>query len=105
MTEASRAALSRLPRRHPKAKLAECEERLNRLRSPFRSAERFWVEEIIDPRQTRSLICEFARLAEPVRRTGVASFQIRPKSAYTPHGAALCAAYISGFGLLWNSYV
>jgi len=62
----------------PKAKLAEIEERLNQLRSPFRSAERFWVEEIIDPRRTRSLLCEFARLAEPVRRTGVASFQIRP---------------------------
>jgi acetyl-CoA carboxylase carboxyltransferase component len=62
----------------PKAKLAEIEERLNRLRSPFRSAERFWVEEIIDPRRTRPLLCEFARLAEPVRRTGVASFLIRP---------------------------
>jgi acetyl-CoA carboxylase carboxyltransferase component len=62
----------------PKAKLAEIEERLNKLRSPFRSAERFWVEEIVDPRRTRSLLCEFARLAEPVRRTGVASFLIRP---------------------------
>jgi acetyl-CoA carboxylase carboxyltransferase component len=62
----------------PKAKLAEIEERLNKLRSPFRSAERFWVEEIIDPRRTRPLLCEFARLAEPVRRPGVASFQIRP---------------------------
>jgi acetyl-CoA carboxylase carboxyltransferase component len=62
----------------PKAKLAEIEERLNKLRSPFRSAERFWVEEIIDPRQTRPLLCEFARLAEPVRRPSVASFLIRP---------------------------
>jgi acetyl-CoA carboxylase carboxyltransferase component len=62
----------------PKAKLAEIEARLNKLRSPFRSAERFWVEEIIDPRRTRSLLCEFARLAEPVRRRGVASFSIRP---------------------------
>jgi acetyl-CoA carboxylase carboxyltransferase component len=62
----------------PKAKLAEIEERLNKLRSPFRSAERFWVEEIIDPRKTRPLLCEFARLAEPVRKPGVASFVIRP---------------------------
>jgi acetyl-CoA carboxylase carboxyltransferase component len=62
----------------PKAKLAEIEERLNKLRSPFRSAERFWVEEIIDPRKTRSLLCEFARLAEPVRTPGLASFAIRP---------------------------
>ena len=52
------------------AKLKEIEERLNRLRSPFRSAEKFWVEEIIDPRKTRSLLCEFARLAEPLRTPG-----------------------------------
>ncbi|MDA9501439.1 acyl-CoA carboxylase subunit beta [Bradyrhizobium sp. CCBAU 11357] len=52
------------------AKLKEIEERLNKLRSPFRSAEKFWVEEIIDPRKTRSLLCEFARLAEPLRRPG-----------------------------------
>ncbi|NPU10116.1 methylmalonyl-CoA carboxyltransferase [Bradyrhizobium sp. 83002] len=54
----------------PKAKLKEIEERLNKLRSPFRSAEKFWVEEIIDPRKTRSLLCEFARLAEPLRAPG-----------------------------------
>lgn len=52
------------------AKLNEIQERLNKLRSPFRSAEKFWVEEIIDPRKTRSLLCEFARLAEPLRKSG-----------------------------------
>ncbi len=62
----------------PKAKLAEIEDRLNALRSPFRSAERFWVEEIIDPRRTRSLLCEFARLAEPLRAPGRAAFAMRP---------------------------
>jgi acetyl-CoA carboxylase carboxyltransferase component len=62
----------------PKAKLAEIEGRLNKLRSPFRSAERFWVEEIIDPRRTRSLLCEFTRLAEPLRTPGVVQFSIRP---------------------------
>jgi acetyl-CoA carboxylase carboxyltransferase component len=62
----------------PKAKQAEIEARLNALRSPFRSAEKFWVEEIIDPRQTRTLLCDFARLAEPVRKPGRASFSIRP---------------------------
>jgi acetyl-CoA carboxylase carboxyltransferase component len=51
-------------------KLKEIEDRLNKLRSPFRSAEKFWVEEIIDPRKTRSLLCEFARLAEPLRKPG-----------------------------------
>jgi hypothetical protein len=48
------------------------------LRSPFRSAERFWVEEIIDPRRTRSLLCDFARLAEPVRTPGKVQFSMRP---------------------------
>src|SRR4051812_19444791 len=63
----------------PVAKLKEIEDRLNKLRSPFRSAEKFWVEEIIDPRKTRSLLCEFARLAEPLRTPGPAkSMQIRP---------------------------
>lgn len=63
----------------PTAKLKEIEDRLNKLRSPFRSAEKFWVEEIIDPRKTRSLLCEFARLAEPLRTPGPpANFSIRP---------------------------
>lgn len=61
------------------AKLKAIEERLNKLRSPFRSAEKFWVEEIIDPRKTRSLLCEFARLAEPLRKPGPPeNFSIRP---------------------------
>jgi acetyl-CoA carboxylase carboxyltransferase component len=61
------------------AKLKEIEARLNKLRSPFRSAEKFWVEEIIDPRKTRSLLCEFARLAEPLRKPGPPeNFSIRP---------------------------
>jgi len=63
----------------PQAKLKEIEDRLNKLRSPFRSAEKFWVEEIIDPRKTRSLLCEFARLAEPLRTPGPATnMTIRP---------------------------
>ena len=62
----------------PQAKLQEIEARLNALRSPFRSAEKFWVVEIIDPRRTRSLLCDFARLAEPLRSAGRASFVMRP---------------------------
>ena len=61
------------------AKMREIEDRLNKLRSPFRSAEKFWVEEVIDPRRTRSLLCEFARLAEPLRTPGIAgNMAIRP---------------------------
>ena len=62
----------------PKAKLAEIEARLNALRSPFRTAETFWVEEIIDPRETRRLLCEFADLAEPLRTPGTRAFAMRP---------------------------
>ena len=47
----------------PAAELRKIEARLNALRSPFRSAERFNVEDIIDPRDTRPLLCEFAGLA------------------------------------------
>ena len=45
------------------AALAQIRDRLNRIRSPFRTAERFGVEDIIDPRDTRPLLCEFADLA------------------------------------------
>ena len=62
----------------PKAKLTEIEDRLNKLRSPFRSAETFWVEEIIDPRDTRKLLCEFVQLAEPLLTPGPAAFTMRP---------------------------
>ncbi len=62
----------------PQAKLAEIEDRLNKLRSPFRSAETFWIEEIIDPRDTRKLLREFVRLAEPLLTPGRASFTMRP---------------------------
>ena len=47
----------------PVALRAEIEARLNAVRSPFRTAERFGVEEIIDPRDTRPLLCDWAARA------------------------------------------
>ena len=47
----------------PAARRHEIEERLNELRSPFRTAEAFGVEEIIDPRDTRRLLCEWVTTA------------------------------------------
>ena len=47
----------------PVALRAEIEARLDAVRSPFRTAERFGVEEIIDPRDTRPLLCAWARQA------------------------------------------
>jgi len=62
----------------PVAKLAEIEDRLNKLRSPFRTAEAFWVEEVIDPRDTRRLLCEFAHLARPLLKPGASGVRMRP---------------------------
>lgn len=47
----------------PAARLAEIKAKLERVTSPFRTAEKFGVEDIIDPRDTRPLLCEFAELA------------------------------------------
>ena len=57
---------------------AAIEARLASIRSPFRSAAAFAVEEIIDPRDTRRLLCEFANLAAPMRKPGPRSFGYRP---------------------------
>jgi acetyl-CoA carboxylase carboxyltransferase component len=62
----------------PDAKLREIGERLERMRSPFRSAEAFIVDEIIDPRDTRPLLCEFANMAAPLRQPGQSFFTMRP---------------------------
>jgi acetyl-CoA carboxylase carboxyltransferase component len=47
----------------PAARLREIEAMLNEVRSPFRTAEAFGIEEIIDPRATRPLLCDWAALA------------------------------------------
>lgn len=62
----------------PEARRAQIEARMNEVRSPFRTAEAFWVEEIIDPRDTRPLLCEFANLAAPLRGSGKTAWGYRP---------------------------
>jgi acetyl-CoA carboxylase carboxyltransferase component len=52
----------------PVALRLEIEQRLNAVRSPFRTAERFGVEEIIDPRDTRPLLCDWAERAHELVR-------------------------------------
>jgi len=47
---------------------AEIEQRLDAARSPFRTAEHFSVEEIIDPRDTRPLLCDWAERAHELVR-------------------------------------
>jgi acetyl-CoA carboxylase carboxyltransferase component len=62
----------------PDARLAEIRARLDMVRSPFRTAETFLIEEIIDPRDTRPLLCEFAELAAPLRTPGPTARGYRP---------------------------
>jgi acetyl-CoA carboxylase carboxyltransferase component len=52
----------------PVALRAQIEARLNAVRSPFRTAERFGIEEIIDPRNTRPILCDWAEQAHELVR-------------------------------------
>ncbi|WP_417513137.1 acyl-CoA carboxylase subunit beta [Minwuia sp.] len=60
------------------AELATITDRLNKLRSPFRTAETFAIEDMIDPRTTRPLLCDFANLAAPLRKSGKGRMWMRP---------------------------
>jgi acetyl-CoA carboxylase carboxyltransferase component len=62
----------------PQALRAQIEARLHAVTSPLRSAEKFSVEEIIDPRDTRRLLCEFAELALHALTPGPSSQPYRP---------------------------
>ena len=57
---------------------AEIEAKLKKYESPLRAAEAFGVEEIIDPRETRERLAQFASMAAPLRQTGRSSFGYRP---------------------------
>ena len=78
-TEAAyRAELERAE--DPAATLASIRARLDAVRSPLRTAERFGIEEIIDPRETRPLLCDWihdAYAALPAS-PGKPSFGTRP---------------------------
>ncbi len=53
----------------PEAKKAEIEAQLEALASPFRTAEAFNIEDIIDPRETRPMLAEFVEMAQPMLET------------------------------------
>jgi len=53
----------------PKAKQKEIEARLDALASPLRTAEAFNIEEIMDPRDTRPMVCQFVEMAQSVIET------------------------------------
>jgi propionyl-CoA carboxylase beta chain len=62
----------------PDAARREIRARLERLRSPFRSAERFYVEEIVAPAETRRWLTEFATLAQRPAASASRGFHYRP---------------------------
>ena len=47
----------------PEACLKELQEIYRAIQSPFRTAEAFGIEDIIDPRHTRPLLCEWVEMA------------------------------------------
>jgi len=52
----------------PEAKRLELEQRFQTLASPFRTAEAIGLD-IIDPRDTRTLLCDFVEMAQGVIKT------------------------------------
>ena len=65
----------------PDAHREMIENRLLRLRSPFRAAYKGDVVDLIDPRETRQLACRFIKLAQPMLRKLA---QRTPKRAVRP---------------------
>ena len=62
----------------PDAARIDIEQRVRGLSSPFRSAEAFVIEDVIDPVQTRSLLEEFVDIVAPLREPGPRQFGYRP---------------------------
>jgi len=65
----------------PAAREAQIESELRAMASPFRTAEAFGVEEIIDPRETRAYLCRFIDAAQARLATSVgpkAKYGVRP---------------------------
>lgn len=62
----------------PEALLKQLYKKFDAIRSPFRTAESFYAEEIIDPRETRPLLVDFVHYARRILQTGITHFGPRP---------------------------
>jgi propionyl-CoA carboxylase beta chain len=62
----------------PEAELKALYKKFEAMRSPFRTAEAFIAEEIIDPRDTRPLVVDFVHHAYRVLKAGPTSYGMRP---------------------------
>ncbi|MDD9891682.1 MAG: methylmalonyl-CoA carboxyltransferase [Gammaproteobacteria bacterium] len=60
---------------NPDERRRELEDMLEQYRSPLRTAEAFGIEEVIDPRNTRPILCDWVKLAYEIIPT-----QLGPKS-------------------------
>jgi acetyl-CoA carboxylase carboxyltransferase component len=56
----------------PEACLEKLQETYRAIASPFRTTEAFGIEDIIDPRDTRSLLCEWVEMAYEVEQNKLA---------------------------------
>lgn len=75
---AFRADLAKVPDRE--AAIARIARELERIGSPFRTAERFGVQDLIDPRESRALLCDWVKDAYRLlpELLGPPSFGTRP---------------------------
>ncbi len=63
---------------NPDQRRKEIEDNLEQYRSPLRTAEAFGIEEVIDPRDTRPLLCDWVHLAYQITPS-----QLGPKARTT----------------------
>ncbi|MFP4518721.1 MAG: acyl-CoA carboxylase subunit beta [Oceanicaulis sp.] len=62
----------------PDAMKAGLSKAMKSLASPFKTAERYWIEEIIDPAETRAVLTEFANLTAKLRMKQAPGVRYRP---------------------------
>lgn len=58
----------------PEAYLKDLEDTYRAIRSPFRTAEAFGIEDIIDPRDTRPLLCQWVEMAYAAYKVDASNF-------------------------------
>ena len=58
--------------------LAQILDQVEQTQGVIKTAEAFDIEQIIDPRDTRTLLCEFANLTAPLRTPGPVLWGLRP---------------------------
>ncbi len=75
---AFRAELARAA--DPEAEIARIARQLEQIGSPFRTAEQFGVQDVIDPRDSRALLCDWVRDAYALlpEQLGRPAFGLRP---------------------------